>query len=517
MSSKLKPVFGMPKSIQRATRSILLFCLASATLALSAPAHSFVFSRTDTNEFRWVEPPGNIWINSSCAESLGGATEYGNWGDLNSIAPQSDSIANPCNGVPVTPAPTNQNGFVFSRSDTNEFRWVVGAQNVWIDSNCAASLGGASLFGNWGDLNNVAPLFDSLENPCNNIVVTPPTTPTPPVQNGFVFSRTDSNEFRWVVGSQNVWIDGGCAATLGGATVFGNWGDLNNVAPLFDSLDNPCTSIPPVEQPQPTNSNGFVFSRTDTNEFRWVVGTNNVWIDASCANSLGGPTQFGNWQDLYNASPNFDSIASPICELVDPPVSYPALSGGDYLYYLNLSAGETQTYSLSNLEWLELIVLNGDVDLSVYRNSDLTDLICHANRGTTSTDACHYIMEDCFYQDYQCFAQITGYASNTDFHIASGSAPQELPVLHGGDERSDFLYTSETRLFSITQATTVSVNPIFGDADLEVFESGIDGIQVCSSSSSGTTPDVCNLPDYFGEYQIRVRGYTDTEYRIRAD
>lgn len=57
-------------------------------------------------------------------------------------------------------------GYVFSRTDKSEFRWVSGTNNVWIPESCAIALGGASLSDSWSDLNAIAPGFDQAENPC---------------------------------------------------------------------------------------------------------------------------------------------------------------------------------------------------------------------------------------------------------------------------------------------------------------------------------------------------------------
>lgn len=134
---------------------------------------------------------------------------------------------------------------------------------------------------------------------------------------GFVYSRTDKNEFRWVVGSDNVWIDEQLANCLGGATQTGDWQQLNNIAPGFDTIARPScdsTTIPAPQTDSLSNPNGFVYSRTDKNEFRWVVGSGNIWIDANRAACLGGATQFGTWADLNQIAPGFDTIALPVCE-----------------------------------------------------------------------------------------------------------------------------------------------------------------------------------------------------------
>lgn len=159
------------------------------------------------------------------------------------MAPGFDQASDPCNGAPPSNgggAPVPSTGFVFERSDTDEYRWVLGTQNVWISESCAASLGGATQTGTWVDLNVIAPEFDAAADPCSGGVA-PPAGNGAGNSGGYVFSRTDTTEYRWVTGTENVWISESCAASLGGATQSGTWSDLNAVAPDFDAASSPCS------------------------------------------------------------------------------------------------------------------------------------------------------------------------------------------------------------------------------------------------------------------------------------
>ncbi len=67
---------------------------------------------------------------------------------------------------------------------------------------------------------------------------------------------------------------------------------------------------------QPDSADGLVFSRTDTDELRWITadpsGQNgSIWISESCAESLGGPTEYGDWSDLMELAPGFDTVENP--------------------------------------------------------------------------------------------------------------------------------------------------------------------------------------------------------------
>lgn len=206
---------------------------------------------------------------------------------------------------------SSNDGFVFSRTDKDEFRWIAsggdsGLGNVWIDENCAQRLGGPVAYGDWGDLDELAPNHDSIGSPCAE----------PSENGGYVFSRTDKNEYRWIDRNAsgqmgNTWIDGACADQLGGAEVWGDWGDLDDIAPAHDSIANPCD-----DNGMDPRDEGYVFSRTDKTELRWIDvnqsgGMGSTWIDEDCAASLGGPSAYGDWEELIAQAPDFDTVAYP--------------------------------------------------------------------------------------------------------------------------------------------------------------------------------------------------------------
>jgi len=146
-----------------------------------------------------------------------------------------------------------------------------------------------------------------------------------PVAQGYVFARTDKDEFRWIDrdgagGTGNVWIDKACADSLGAPAAYGDWGDLQDRAPGFDTIAYPCDGTQTVSQGGnqgvPSSSSGYVFSRTDKNEFRWIDSDGNgslasVWIDQACADRMGGVSAYGDWSELMAIAPEFDAIDSP--------------------------------------------------------------------------------------------------------------------------------------------------------------------------------------------------------------
>ncbi|MGQ7848794.1 hypothetical protein ACUNV4_30150 [Granulosicoccus sp. 3-233] len=289
---------------------------------VSNPEDGYVFSRTDVEELRWIATNnngvvGSIWIDQLCAESLGGPTVFGNWGELTDRAPAQDSINDPCTTMGSDPV-VNPTGYVFSRTDVEELRWIATNNNgvvgsIWIDQLCAESLGGPTVFGNWGELTARAPAQDTIDSPCTTMGTDPVVNPT-----GYVFSRTDVEELRWIATNNegvtgSIWIGQMCAESLGGPTVFGDWGELTARAPAQDTIDSPCTTMGSDPVVNPT---GYVFSRTDVEELRWIATNSDgvvgsIWIDQLCAESLGGSTVFGDWGELTARAPAQDSIDSP--------------------------------------------------------------------------------------------------------------------------------------------------------------------------------------------------------------
>lgn len=243
--------------------------------------------------------------------------------DLEPVTPVQDS-------PPQSSNPTEPTGSgVFRRTDKDEYRWITRDNSgqwssSWIDASCATALGGARYSGNWNDLVAMAPLIDTAPSPCNNNTEasTPPSVN--PTSDGYVFLRTDKFEYRWIDTNSsgqigNVWIDSDCASRLGGTVASGNWSDLMARAPALDTVENPCTasnSTTLVPNSASNLSSGYVFARTDKNEFRWIDNdasgsAGNIWIDEMCAEQLGGASAQGDWYELNAISPKFDNIASP--------------------------------------------------------------------------------------------------------------------------------------------------------------------------------------------------------------
>ena len=185
------------------------------------------------------------------------------------------------------------------------------------------ALGGARYSGNWGELVERVPRVNTAPSPCDDNVeqISPPPPTSTGADSGFVFSRTDKRERRWIsmnasgqIGS--VWIDSECASRLGGTQMRGDYDDLLAVAPAQDTIDNPCVNVGTTTTSEQGNSNGYVFARTDKTEYRWIDRDNsgavgNIWIDEACADRLGGVTASGDWFELNAIAPGFDTLISP--------------------------------------------------------------------------------------------------------------------------------------------------------------------------------------------------------------
>jgi len=237
------------------------------------------------------------------------------------------SVLNQAASQAAPPPPQKDSGYVFARSDAKEYRWVDWdasgtLASTWIPNTCAEQMGGAKVTGDWNTLTNIAPSFHDIETPCALHSIEAELTAR---DSGYVFSRTDEQEFRWINRDKNgnwsnTWIRRACAEALGGPTASGDWNTLTKVAPTFDTIDSPCgvatDSSNASEYPGRFNDVGYVYSRTDKTEYRWIARDNkgiwgSIWINKACANRLGGPKAYGDWFELMAEAPGFDSIPSP--------------------------------------------------------------------------------------------------------------------------------------------------------------------------------------------------------------
>lgn len=222
----------------------------------AVPDSKFVFSRTDADEFRWIDKDASgamasTWIDETCAKELDAPVVTGDWDMLASLAPSNSDIANPCISYIKTPD-AEESGYVFSRTDEAEYRWIDKTADgrwgsVWIDEACANYMGGGIVTGDWETLSKTAPALDAIETPCP-VLSRSATESSPGRFNdiGYVFARTDKTEHRWIARDNDgvwgsIWIDKKCSDLLGGPKASGDWFELLKEAPGFDSIPNPCS------------------------------------------------------------------------------------------------------------------------------------------------------------------------------------------------------------------------------------------------------------------------------------
>lgn len=156
-----------------------------------------------------------------------------------------------------------------------------------------------------------------------------------------ILKRTDSDEYRLIDRDANgklghVRIDRNCANAMGGPDLYGDWHYLVDLAPGTDSIANPCGSNTDSPTNEPEGESGYVFSRTDKNELRWIAKSSNgelgsIRIDDACASRLGSPSRSGNWFDLIAIAPAFDQIENPCGGNTASAQGSPRTSGG-YLF-----------------------------------------------------------------------------------------------------------------------------------------------------------------------------------------
>ena len=176
-----------------------------------------------------------------------------------------------------------------------------------------------------GNNQSSAPTPTAISNPDGTVTAITSVSRSAASTGGYVFSRTDKSELRWISTAASgslgsVWIDDACASQLGGIQASGDWNNLITTAPEIDAIANPCTTGQLATNSSNGSSvstnNGYVFSRTDKEELRWIDrdsngAPGNTWIDAACAQRMGGITASGDWQELNRLAPGFDAIASP--------------------------------------------------------------------------------------------------------------------------------------------------------------------------------------------------------------
>jgi len=178
-------------------------------------------------------------------------------------------------------------------------------------------------------------------------------------------------------------------------------------------------------------------------------------------------------------------------------------------------------YSASGVERVELTTISGDADLEVYRDPELTRLVCSSDAPRTSLDACLVDTLDTVY------IVVEGYQTSNYSVVAIGEMsnppmpPDESDVIEIfalGLNSSEVGQVQNGRPlgYEVMGNSRVRVEPILGDANITVYSNRniTDDSLVCSSAEPGLNPDVCDIMGV-GTYYVAVATEAPrAEYRI---
>lgn len=296
-----------------------------------------VYIRTDVVGFAWIrkDKQNHIWyteIPAECAAKLPGPRLSGNGEQLQEFATISMEFPSQCRKYInwANSVDNPEDGFVFSRTDSDEIRWVAtDAEGRWghtrITAQCAAEMASTRVYGTWDELNDLAPHVDSIDSPCQKSEQNDPSFTEPPIKirrYGYLFNVTESVNTYWITRKTNsIWgrvlITSQCATRIGKIKMTGTMDMLNQIAPQTDYVDNPCDDFSDnAAIADPKMDDRFIFYRTDTDEIR-LIGKDmtdrlgHVWISKECADILNLPSMSGDWEKLNEISSGQDTIPNP--------------------------------------------------------------------------------------------------------------------------------------------------------------------------------------------------------------
>lgn len=176
--------------------------------------------------------------------------------------------------------------------------------------------------------------------------------------------------------------------------------------------------------------------------------------------------------------------------------------------------GGSLTYQVANATRIELTSISGDVDLYVYQDDQLTELICQSAAESTASDSCSIVLRGTVY------AQVRGFTDATYSLLADrqGRANDDAIEPFLGVPLTNSVDASSQNIYQVSGGTLVDLESSRGDADLYVFNS-LDltaDTLVCSSTATPdqTTLDRCVIPTTQSVYYVAVVGYTAAEYSL---
>ncbi len=194
-----------------------------------------------------------------------------------------------------------------------------------------------------------------------------------------------------------------------------------------------------------------------------------------------------------------------------PTVQYSALQLGSPVSQ-SVSESDSVYYQVSGADYVELTTLDGDADLYVYSSAARDNELCQSST-TGSTDRCEVSSASTVY------IAVVGYASSRYRVVAGRNATSiNSEVLVLGDAQTRSVAANQSQYFTVTGANSVEITSSVGDVDLYIYsdESRNDSVEICSSrnNSDDSVVDSCEVGG--GTVYVRVYGFTDTQYVIRA-
>ncbi len=207
---------------------------------------------------------------------------------------------------------------------------------------------------------------------------------------------------------------------------------------------------------------------------------------------------------------------SPAVEIAAPDAQIPA--GADFTVLMAddeitaaLIAGERHYYTVTDVTRFLLSPALGDVDLYVYDDDQLGDLVCaSANRGTT-LDRCAPAESGTFFVEVRAL-------SDSEYRLATEteSVGADLPLLTVGQLQLAMLAQGETATFKVDAATEIVFTPLSGAGNLFVLADPDDLSSVVCAATGSAGVARCELGNAYNVLFPYLVAVTDTQFTVEA-
>jgi len=134
----------------------------------------------------------------------------------------------------------------------------------------------------------------------------------------------------------------------------------------------------------------------------------------------------------------------------------------------SLNEGNRRVYQASGITQVELASISGDADLAVFRDAQLSDLICESTQPGSSIDICDSLNRG------RVYIEVFAYSDTT--YSLRAQAPEPVALdddieLQLGTPVFSSVNEDQRHIYQITNAAVVDLESISGDADLFIFSS----------------------------------------------